>query len=107
MEVSHLLTLMIIGNFTDYSGLQKLDTLLYEGANTAGVQQISAYEDSTPEFSFSNLFSSSAVKAGVGLVSAIGLGLALIDDGGSNQSKGVTDIIAPKTADCNIKSRRY
>ncbi|WP_434277818.1 Ig-like repeat protein Blp2 [Acinetobacter sp. CE-15] len=92
------------GKFTDYSGLQKLDTLLYEGANTAAVQQVSAYEDSTPEFSFSNLFSSSAVKAGVGLVSAIGLGLALIDNGGSNQSKGITDIIAPKTPTATLNA---
>ena len=32
------------GKFVNYSGLQKLDALLYEGADTVAVQQVQAYQ---------------------------------------------------------------
>ena len=91
------------GKFTNYSGLQKLDTLLYEGAETANSTPLNAYEVSATEsaksdFSLSNLFSSKTVKAGLGLAGAIGLGLALLDsDSGSSSSNTLPDMIAPKT----------
>lgn len=91
------------GKFTNYSGLQKLDTLLYEGAETANSRPLNAYEASATEsvksdFSLSNLFSSKTVKAGLGLAGAIGLGLALLDsDSGSSSSNTLPDMIAPKT----------
>ncbi|MFW2078172.1 Ig-like repeat protein Blp2 [Acinetobacter sp. ULE_I010] len=91
------------GKFTNYSGLQKLDTLLYEGAETANSTPLNAYEASAAEsvksdFSLSNLFSSKTVKAGLGLAGAIGLGLALLDsDSGSSSSNTLPDMIAPKT----------
>ena len=91
------------GKFTNYSGLQKLDTLLYEGAETANSRPLNAYEASAAEsvksdFSLSNLFSSKTVKAGLGLAGAIGLGLALLDsDSGSSSSNTLPDMIAPKT----------
>lgn len=87
------------GKFVNYSGLQKLDALLYEGADTVAVQQVQAYQStatgaSETDFSFSNLLSSSAVKAGLGIAAAVGLGLALID--GDSSTKTSSDITAPK-----------
>ncbi|KAF5305037.1 hypothetical protein FQR65_LT18780 [Abscondita terminalis] len=94
------------GKFTHYTGLQKLDSLLYEGANTVPAQQLSAYEStsaSSSDFSISELFSSSAAKAGLGVLSAIGLGLALIDNG-DNKSSSPPDITAPKTPTATINA---
>lgn len=94
------------GKFTHYTGLQKLDSLLYEGANTVPAQQLSAYEStsaSSSNFSISELFSSSAAKAGLGVLSAIGLGLALIDNG-DNKSSSPPDITAPKTPTATINA---
>ena len=87
------------GKFVNYSGLQKLDALLYKGADTVAVQQVQAYQstataESESDFSFSNLLSSSAVKAGLGIAAAVGLGLALID--GDSSTKTSSDITAPK-----------
>ena len=94
------------GKLTNYTGLQKLDSLLYEGANTVPAQQINAYEStsaSSSDFSISELFSSSAAKAGLGVLSAIGLGLALIDNG-DNKSSSPPDITAPKTPTATINA---
>lgn len=94
------------GKFSNYTGLQKLDSLLYESANTVPAQPLSAYESpstSTSDFSFSELFSSSAAKAGLAVVSAIGLGLALIDSGDSKASTA-PDITAPKTPTATINA---
>jgi hypothetical protein len=94
------------GKFINYTSLQKLDTLLYDGANTVPAPQLSAYEStsaSSSNFSISELFSSSAAKAGLGVLSAIGLGLALIDNG-DNKSSSPPDITAPKTPTATINA---
>ncbi len=89
------------GKFVNYSGLQKLEPLLYEGAESVPVAQVQAYQStaataSESDFSFSNLLSSSAVKAGLGIATVAGLSLALVDGGGgSNSSKDPIDLVAP------------
>ncbi len=86
------------GKFTNYSGLTELDGLLYKNATSNAVNQLDAYDSHTSsDFSFENLLSMNTVKAGLGILSAVGLGLWLLDDNGSTSTPANPDIVAPVT----------
>ncbi len=86
------------GKFTNYSGLTELDSLLYKNATSNAINQLDAYDSHTSsDFSFENLLSMNTVKAGLGILSAVGLGLWLLDDNGSTSTPANPDIVAPVT----------
>lgn len=100
------------GKFTNYSGLKQLDSLLDEGANAASPVALNAYSSPSPtvdqgatsedsDFSFSSLISSSAVKAGLSLASAVGLGLLLLD-GNSSSSTPSKNLNPPDVPTANL-----
>ncbi|OTG66500.1 Ig-like repeat protein Blp2 [Acinetobacter silvestris] len=85
------------GTFTNYSGLAQLETLSNPNPIADSANQLEAYQ-SQPEanFSLANLWSSNSVKAGLGVISAVGLGLLLLDDNGqSSSSPPKLDFMAP------------
>lgn len=93
------------GKFTNYSGLDKLEGLLYENTNTGVVGQVVAYQapEAASDFSFSNLFSSNLVKAGLAVLGAAGLGIALLDSNDSSTS-GEPDIVVPTTPTAGLSA---
>ncbi|OTG82138.1 Ig-like repeat protein Blp2 [Acinetobacter sp. ANC 4648] len=84
------------GTFTNYSGLAQLEILSYNNTVTNSVNRLEAYQTKAQDnFSLANLWSSGAVKAGAGLISAIGLGLLLLDGNNDSRSSPNSDFLAP------------
>ena len=85
------------GKFTNYSGLEKLESLLFPEALTTNANGVSAYDSNaagSSDFSFSNMFTSDLVKAGLSIAGAVGLGLVLFDSKSSSSSSSA-DTTAP------------